>query len=101
MKFLKTNCVATKNLNHSQYCLLLTKLITEGYSWLSCFEKSQFFELWGYIGVDMKGEISLSDKPYNYLEINAWMDFPNVGFDKYPNVLTKEQIIEYLDEDII
>ena len=101
MKFPKQHCLKTSDINHSQYCLLITKFITEGNHWISNFEKSQYYDLWDYIGTDMEGRIFLSDKPYNYMKINAWMDFPDVDFDDYPNLLTKEWVIKYLDEDVM
>jgi hypothetical protein len=69
------------------YDLLLTKLITEGYHWPSNFDKSCFFDLWEYVGVNTYGDIHLFSEAKSFL---------GVGEEPQNNVLSEYWLREYL-----
>ena len=50
-----------KYLTKEKYDWLLTKLIGEGYHWPSKFDKSQFFEIYAFCGLNEYGDIHLFD----------------------------------------
>lgn len=88
MNFPLEYCIETKHLTQETYQWLLTKLIGEGYHWPSVYDKSEFFGLWNYFGVNSYGDIML----YSYKEY--YLDYPE---DPFWNVLTKEWLEDYLN----
>jgi hypothetical protein len=69
------------------YDLLLTKLITEGYHWPSNFDKSCFFDLWEFLGVNQYGDVHLFSEAKDFLEVNT---------EVWDNVLSEEWLMRYL-----
>jgi len=87
MKFPQQYCVPTKHLTKPMYDLLLTKLISEGYYWPSQVDKSCFFDLWEFIGVNQYDTIFLYDDPEHYIALDL---------GKWDNVLSEEWLMRYL-----
>lgn len=96
MKFKRGDCVRTSDLDFQSYCQLITRLVSEGHHLVNKADVSRFFDMWDYVGVDQNSEIQLFDRPYSYLEINAWQFKLGVKMDEYPNIVKKEWLDEYL-----
>lgn len=96
MKFQLKHCVPTSVLTKETYSLLICKLVTDGYT--NCISQYDFelAKMWNLIGVNEYGELCLFDKPSSFLEINEWMNYLQVKDKDYYNILTKEQLEEYL-----
>lgn len=89
MKFPILYCVPTSFLTKETYEYLLTKLVSEGYHWPSQSDKSCFFDLWEYIGVNSYGDIHLYSESKNFLAVDSL---------EFNNVLTKEWLERYLKD---
>ncbi len=97
MKFPLKHCVPTALLTPQTYSEFICKLVTDGYeNTISNIQILSLAQMWNYIGVDNNGNICLYDKPLSFLEINEWMNYLQVKDEDYPNVLTKQQLEEYL-----
>lgn len=90
------HCVPTSLLTKESYSDLICKLVTQGYT--NCISQYDFelVKMWNLIGVNEYGELCLYDKPSSFLEINEWMNYLQVKDDNYPNILTKQDLEEYL-----
>lgn len=89
MKFPASHCIPTRYLTKPMYDLLLTKLITDGYHWPSNFDKSLFFDLWSYIGVNEHLDILVMDNPDHYIALHE---------ERWDNVLSEHWLRGYLSE---
>ncbi len=88
MKFPQQHCIQTKHLTKPMYDLLLTKLLSEGYHWLSQVDKSHHVhKAWLYIGVNQYGTILSYDNTEHYIAIDS---------EKWDNVLSEEWLMRYL-----
>ena len=84
-------CVKTEWLDFNSYCLLLTKLVTEGYNVPFKSDRSNMFDLWVYIGCNDKGDVILFDNNKDYLSLDKVDTECN-------NVLSQDWLIKYLGE---
>jgi len=96
MKFKPKYCLPTSLLTRETYSDLICKLVSDGYVNTIHMYDFSLAQMWGYLGLSEYSEICLYDKPSSFLEINEWMNYLQVPDDKYYNVLTKEQVEEYL-----
>lgn len=96
MKYPLKYCIPTSLLTRETYSDLICKLVSDGYVNTIHMYDFSLAQMWGYLGLSEYSEICLYDKPSSFLEINEWMNYLQVPDDKYYNVLTKEQLLEYL-----
>ncbi len=96
MKFPLKHCVPTALLTPQTYSEFICKLVTDGYINTISMYDLHLVQMWWYIGVNERGEITVFDSASSFLEINEWMNYLQVKDEDYPNVLTKQQLEEYL-----
>lgn len=87
MKFPPQYCVPTKHLTKESYSWLITKLVTEGYSYDAKLEMHNLFDMWAYCGVNQHGQIHLYSNNLDYIDIDE---------EPFFNILSEEFIREYL-----
>ena len=96
MKFPIHSCIATECLTKDDYSTLICKLVTDGYLNMLSHLPFDLMQMWDYIGVDGYECIQTYNQPHSFLQPNAWLDYINVPDKDYPNILTKDQLREYL-----
>lgn len=96
MKFKPKHCVPTSLLTRETYSDLICKLVSDGYVNTIHMYDFSLAQMWNLIGVNEYGELCLYDKPSSFLEINEWMNYLQVKDENYYNIMTKEQLGEYL-----
>jgi hypothetical protein len=90
MKFPISHCIETKYLTFKTFCLLMTKLISDGYHRPSMLDTSQIYSMWRLVGVNPHGDIMLYDNNRSYVPIDN-MD------EEVDNVLPEQWLKEYLN----
>lgn len=96
-KFPVGYCVPTNLLTKPTYDLMITKLVTDGYTVLRGMDKSAVFNMWNLLGVNQNEEIMLYDYPHSYLKINEWLES---GYVKGYNVWNEAQLNKYLGDTV-
>lgn len=90
MNFPINHCIQTKHLTKESYSWLITKLVTEGYSYDSKLEMHNLFDMWKFIGTNGNKDILTYDNNLHYIDIDE---------EPFFNILSEEFVKEYLSED--
>lgn len=97
MKFPTSHCIPTSLLTKESYSDLICRLVSDGYVNLIPHLSYDLMLMWGFLGITEYGTIDVFNHPWSFLKINGWMDHIGCDEAKYPNILNKEFLEEYLN----
>ena len=96
MKFPVCHCLPTSLLTRESYDELVCRVVSEGHVNMIAHLDYALVTAWDYIGITEYGNLEVFDKPWSFLEVNRWMNYRDIEDENYPNILTKQDLEEYL-----